>query len=123
AILRAAKQCRRATVPHLLSPVPLADALALPLWREAELRWAMVEAQGGGTDYQTAAELGRAAGAAASAALGTRPGSGWADAGIRPLSAAGATTITLGGRVLRAETAALVGLTALQWAYGDLRPG
>jgi len=40
--------------------------------------------------------------------------------GARALEAHGAFPLTLGGRVLRAETAVFTGLALVQHAYGDL---
>jgi 16S rRNA (uracil1498-N3)-methyltransferase len=126
AILRAVKQCRRATVPVLLPPAPLAGALALPQWSQAGLRWVL---QGGATHRRVTKDAERGSSAVDpsaeesqtdSAALAIGPEGGWTEDEIRLLCAADATPITLGGRVLRAETAALVGLTLLQREHGDL---
>lgn len=130
AILRAVKQCRRGTVPVLLPAVPLEDALALPAWGRADLRWSMQETaihrRGAGD-----AEEERGAGGSlavnalvdsaktGSAALAVGPEGGWTGEEAEWLAAAGAIPITLGGRILRAETAALVGLTLLQREHGD----
>jgi 16S rRNA (uracil1498-N3)-methyltransferase len=49
------------------------------------------------------------------------PEGGWDDLELKLARAAGATVVTLGGRILRAETAA-IGVTAiLQHRFGDLR--
>jgi 16S rRNA (uracil1498-N3)-methyltransferase len=129
AILRAVAQCRRGSVPVLLPPVPLAEALALPLWREAEARWAMVEPGQGGTGRRGDGATGRRGDGAEgqpsvrSAALLVGPEGGWTPEEVAGIREAGALPVRLGGRVLRAETAALAGLTALQLLYGDLQPG
>jgi hypothetical protein len=57
----------------------------------------------------------------AAAALAVGPEGGWTEDELDLLQAAGATTISLGGRILRAETAALAGLTILQREHGDWR--
>jgi 16S rRNA (uracil1498-N3)-methyltransferase len=116
AILRAVKQCRRATVPVLLPPALLGDALALRVWREADVRWAMAEQTGHGGGSSLTAPISSPPG---SAALAAGPEGGWTEDEIDRLHAAGAAAITLGGRILRAETAALVGLTILQCEHGD----
>jgi 16S rRNA (uracil1498-N3)-methyltransferase len=54
-----------------------------------------------------------------SAALAVGPEGGWTGEEAEWLAAAGAIPVTLGGRILRAETAALVGLTLLQREHGD----
>jgi len=46
---------------------------------------------------------------------------GWSDEEIEQARRAGAKIVTLGGRVLRAETAAITVTTLLQHLYGDLR--
>lgn len=136
AIVRAVAQCRRGTVPLLLPAVTLEEALALPLWREAQMRWAMVEPRG---DGRAAGGVGSAPGCSVSTAPGSGgghplqprrctsaallvgPEGGWTAEEAARIETAGALPARLGGRVLRAETAALVGMTALQMAFGDLQ--
>lgn len=48
------------------------------------------------------------------------PEGGWADDEINQASAAGWKIVTLGGRTLRAETAAIVAATLIQHRFGDL---
>jgi len=48
------------------------------------------------------------------------PEGGWADDEIEQASAAGWKIVTLGGRILRAETAAIVVATLIQHRFGDL---
>jgi 16S rRNA (uracil1498-N3)-methyltransferase len=48
------------------------------------------------------------------------PEGGWADDEIDQARAAGWKIVTLGGRVLRAETAAIVAATLIQHRFGDL---
>jgi 16S rRNA (uracil1498-N3)-methyltransferase len=48
------------------------------------------------------------------------PEGGWTDEEKQLLLAAGAAPLNLGGRVLRAETAVVVGLALLQHRLGDL---
>ena len=50
----------------------------------------------------------------------TGPEGGWSDAERSALRAAGARPLVLGGRILRAETAVVAGLTLLQYLLGDL---
>jgi 16S rRNA (uracil1498-N3)-methyltransferase len=132
AILRAVKQCRRATVPVLLPPSPLAGALPLAPWCQADIRWVMRE---GGSHRRGAEDAEEEHGVCTSAvntlsgssqpdaaALAVGPEGGWTENEVELLGAAGAMPVTLGGRMLRAETAALVGLSLLQREYGDLRP-
>jgi len=50
------------------------------------------------------------------------PEGGWSDDELEALNDHGCKAITLGPRVLRTETAALVGLTLIQHELGDLSP-
>ena len=46
---------------------------------------------------------------------------GWSDEELDQARAAGAQIITLGGRILRAETAAITAAALLQHRFGDLK--
>ena len=46
---------------------------------------------------------------------------GWSDEELEQARAAGVPIVTLGGRVLRAETAAITATVLLQHLYGDLK--
>jgi 16S rRNA (uracil1498-N3)-methyltransferase len=46
---------------------------------------------------------------------------GWSDEELEQARAAGVSIVTLGGRVLRAETAAITATALLQHLYGDLK--
>jgi 16S rRNA (uracil1498-N3)-methyltransferase len=46
---------------------------------------------------------------------------GWSDEELHQARAAGVPIVTLGGRVLRAETAAIATAALLQHRYGDLK--
>jgi 16S rRNA (uracil1498-N3)-methyltransferase len=48
------------------------------------------------------------------------PEGGWDDSEITAARSAGADVVTLGGRVLRAETAAIAVATILQHRFGDI---
>jgi 16S rRNA (uracil1498-N3)-methyltransferase len=109
--IRAAKQCRRATVPQVLPTLPLAEVLAGELWQAAEARFYLDH----GAESRPALERGPT-----SAVLAVGPEGGWTDAEREQLAAAGAVPLVLGGRVLRAETAAVTGLVLLQHHLGDL---
>lgn len=110
-VLRAVRQCRRASVPRLEPPQPLAEALASPDWQAAGTRFFLDESA------PDARLLGRGPSAAC---LVVGPEGGWSDAERAALLAAGAVPLGLGGRVLRAETAVVVGLALLQHRLGDL---
>jgi len=110
AILKAVRQCRRATVPEIFPPHTLSQALALPLWQEADLRWLLDDA-GGEKISPLIQPVHRAV-------LAVGPEGGWSPPERALFEAAGGIRVCLGGRVLRTETAALVGLTLM--GYGRI---
>jgi 16S rRNA (uracil1498-N3)-methyltransferase len=118
-ILRAARQCRRASVPELVPAAPLAKVLAGPLWTAADRRYLLDDRVEPGASPFHAGE----GGPPVEVVLAVGPEGGWSDDERALLGARGATPLRLGGRVLRAETAVFVGLTVLQFALGDLAPG
>jgi len=111
--IEAAEQCGRLTVPDLRDPVPLKDALAnWPSGRR--LMWC--DESGGGAPI---AHTLSAAGPGAWAAL-VGPVGGFAPEeldGLRKL--AFVTPVSLGARVLKADTAVLAALVCLQALVGD----
>jgi 16S rRNA (uracil1498-N3)-methyltransferase len=111
--LRAARQCRRASIPDVRSAVPLTSALDDPLFRGAEQRFYL-------DDRPSQRGLGGEPTKPRSVAFVTGPEGGFSDDERALLSARGVSSLELGGRVLRAETAVLVGLTLLQHVYGDM---
>lgn len=110
-IIRAAKQCRRSSLPELRAPMTLDAFLASPLAAEADLRLCLDNVAGGAP---SPAEAPRRI------LLLVGPEGGFSDAERKKLE--GKTrSWSLGGRVLRAETAVLVGLAAVQLTWGDFR--
>ena len=111
-----AKQCGRAVVPGVHGPCSLPDAL-----RDfaADRRYLLAEP---GLSSLSAAGIGavRADPVPRSALLVVGPEGGWTEAEMSMAGKAGCVALTLGGRTLRANAAALVGITALQCAWGDL---
>jgi 16S rRNA (uracil1498-N3)-methyltransferase len=106
----AARQCGRSDVPEVPAPVPLAEALAaLP---PGVTR---VVFQPGGLPL-SALDPG---GAGWAAVIG--PEGGLAPEELAACQAAGARLASLGPRVVRAETAAIVAVALLQARFGDLR--
>ena len=101
--LEAAKQCGRAIVPKVEAPTPFEFALKNPCLLFSE--------KGGQgltrmeTDFVTAI-------------VGSE--GGWSEEELDQARAAGAQIITLGGRILRAETAAITATALLQHRFGDL---
>lgn len=116
--LRAARQCRRASLPDVREAIELASVLEDECFTEADLRVYLDDrAQGRSALDGTTAPAGRK-GLRIVFAVG--PEGGWSDTERDMLKSRGALPLRLGGRVLRAETAVFAGLTLLQHAYGDM---
>jgi 16S rRNA (uracil1498-N3)-methyltransferase len=104
----AVKQCGRAVVPDIPPPANLADWLG----RAASgATLALVEPSAGGG--RGLSELPRRA----AANLMVGPEGGWTPAELSMMADAGVTSVSLGARTLRAETAPLVALAALFEAW------
>jgi 16S rRNA (uracil1498-N3)-methyltransferase len=116
--VKAARQCRRGSLPELLEVQPLSSVLSSSLWTNADHRFALDDRSPidhdpfGPVDAITTQR---------EAALVVGPEGGFSDHERAALSKAGAVVLALGGRVLRAETAALVGVALVQHRLGDLR--
>jgi 16S rRNA (uracil1498-N3)-methyltransferase len=111
-IARAARQCRRSSLPHLLAPATLDAFLASPLLAAADLRLFL--------DDRIDSTIPAPPEPPKRIILLVGPEGGFSDAERHRL-ADQARPWVLGGRVLRAETAVLVGLTAVQMMWGDLK--
>ncbi len=96
--LEAAKQSRRADVPVLDDPRPLKEALAEP-WYERKILLA---------ENERAAMLRDALESCEAATLAIGPEGGWAPDEERLFAESGWQPVSLGPRILRAETAAIV---------------
>ncbi|MDR3050534.1 MAG: 16S rRNA (uracil(1498)-N(3))-methyltransferase [Oscillospiraceae bacterium] len=108
----AAKQCGRARVPGILPPVDW-GGLALLL---AQQDVALVPWEGA-----TTGSLARALDETpARLALVIGPEGGMAEEEMAALTARGARTVTLGPRILRAETAAVAAVAAVMTICGDM---
>jgi 16S rRNA (uracil1498-N3)-methyltransferase len=115
-IARAARQCRRSSLPHLLAPATLDAFLASPLLGATDLRLFL--------DDRSDPVRGAAAAPAEPPrriVLLVGPEGGFSDSERQRL-ATHARPWVLGGRVLRAETAVSVGLTAVHMTWGDFQP-
>jgi 16S rRNA (uracil1498-N3)-methyltransferase len=110
-VARAARQCRRSSLPHLLAPATLDAFVASPLMASADLRLFL-------DDRSDAAMAPAPAEPPRRIVLLVGPEGGFSDAERQRL-ALHARPWVLGGRVLRAETAVLVGLTAVHMTWGD----
>jgi 16S rRNA (uracil1498-N3)-methyltransferase len=104
----AARQCGRADVPEVRAPADLAAALA-----------ALAPGTRLAVFHPGGAPLARLPAADCIAAV-VGPEGGLTDAEVAACEAAGALRTSLGPRVLRAETAAIVALALLQASHGDL---
>ena len=101
--LEAAKQSGRAVVPEVGQPVNLQSVFI-------ETCFLFSEREGHGlTEIETDQ---------VTAIIGSE--GGWADEELDQARAAGAQIVTLGGRILRAETAAIIATALLQHRGGDL---
>jgi 16S rRNA (uracil1498-N3)-methyltransferase len=108
-IVRATRQCRRASLPHLLAPATLDAFLASPLFGSTELALYLDDRSDPIPPSHSPVKK---------IVLLTGPEGGFSEAERGKLAKV-AKAWVLGGRVLRAETAVLVGLTAVQMKWGD----
>lgn len=110
-VIRAARQCRRSSLPAVLPPTPFRALMDSPTVSGADLLLFLDDRSQGeplGPDPRRRV------------VLFVGPEGGFSDA-ERSILQARATPLVLGGRVLRAETAVLAGLTAVQMTWGDYR--
>ena len=108
----AARQCGAAWLPEILAPLPFGDAL--PLVTRAAPVFVAALAPGARPLREA---LAAHASAPARAGWFVGPEGDFAPAELEALLAAGATPVSLGQQVLRAETACLYGLCALNCAW------
>ena len=113
--LEATKQCGRARLLEIQEPVGFKALIDRPA-EEGDLRLMFAERDG-----SSLAEVARnpLSGSVKLFAL-IGPEGGWADEDIALARGAGWRIVTLGGRTLRAETAAIAAVTLLQHCFGDL---
>lgn len=109
-VIRAARQCRRSSLPELRAPMPLDAFLASPA-AGADLSL-FLDDRSRGTPAPTVTPQ--------RIILFVGPEGGFSDAERDKLKDR-AFPWVLGGRVLRAETAVLAGLAAVQLTWGDFR--
>ena len=110
--LESAKQCGRARLLIIDEPLSFADALSE--LGNAELRIMFAERSGEPLNETLGAKPAKSI----AALIG--PEGGWADEEIEQARASHWKIVTLGGRILRAETAAIAVAVLLQHRFGDL---
>src|ERR1043165_2567266 len=106
--LEAAKQSGRGLVPEVSGPKPLGAVLNAAAESPCLL---FSEREGRGLRQIETDEI--------TAIIGSE--GGWSDEELEQARAARAQIVTLGGRILRAETAAITAAALLQHRYGDLK--
>jgi 16S rRNA (uracil1498-N3)-methyltransferase len=111
--LEAAKQSGRAFVPEIDLPVDVASIFTGT--KDDDLRLMFAERGGSGFDNLT----GQTAPQKVMALVGSE--GGWTDEEIQQAQAHDFHVVTLGGRILRAETAAIAVTTLIQHLFGDLK--
>jgi 16S rRNA (uracil1498-N3)-methyltransferase len=104
--LEAAKQCGRSVVPEITQPVPFASVIV----ENSCLMFSERDGQALNTDLKMDF---------VTALVGSE--GGWSDEELDQARTANVPIATLGGRVLRAETAAIAAAVLLQHLYGDLK--
>ena len=109
--LEASKQSGRAVVPEISDAVSFDDAIAAD---SANVKIMFSERNGQPLSAVTGSVPG-----AVTALVGSE--GGWSDAEIGAAESFGWSIVTLGGRTLRAETAAISVVTLVQHFWGDLR--
>ena len=115
--LEAAKQSGRTRVSVISAPISFADLIESVPSSSEEMRLMFAERMGLGLVEATGEWHLRPA--SMTALIG--PGGGWEDEEITKARDAGWIIITLGGRTLRAETAAITAAALLQHLFGDLK--
>ena len=114
--LEAAKQCGRAVVPDIAAPVAFAN-LVVHAAAEPQSN-CLIFSERDGQSLTETKKLLSAKASRLTALVGSE--GGWTNEEIRMASDQGWKIITLGGRTLRAETAAIVAAALLQHLAGDL---
>lgn len=114
--LEACKQSGRARVPEIDAPIACASLIENVPSDGGE--WRVMFAERGGVGLVETIKNLQAQTCAITALVGSE--GGWTDEEIQLAQAAGWSMVTLGGRTLRAETAAIAVVALLQHAFGDL---
>lgn len=113
----AAKQCGRTRLPEIAPPMSMAAAIeSLPQGCRIIMPWE--EADGEGVGMTMAAALKEERPEAAAVIIGPEGGLTAEEAALA--ERAGARLVTLGKRILRTETAAIVSVALVMYGWGDL---
>lgn len=115
--LEAAKQSGRASLPEISVPATFASVIESGPNTVSECRLFFSEREGRGLDDA----LGKYLPTLKTVEALVGPEGGWADEEIEQARTSGWNITTLGGRTLRAETAAIIVAALLQHLLGDLR--
>jgi len=113
--LEAAKQSGRAVLPEVANPVAFAECVSKTPTSSVRL---MFSERDGGLLLQVVESRNEPV-HAVTALVGSE--GGWTDEELGSAREAGWEVITLGGRTLRAETAAIAATTLVQHLFGDLK--
>jgi 16S rRNA (uracil1498-N3)-methyltransferase len=111
-VAEAVKQCRRNSFPELSEPLSLEDLLAL----EISSHLIVLDEEGG----QSLREFLGARRDLRSCVVLVGPEGGWGNHDRHLFMTHGAVSVSLGPRILRAETASVVAMSILQYEIGDL---
>ena len=118
--LEAVKQCGRRKLVEITAPCTLSEFLGDGGLASSAHQMLLLFSERGGVAITDA--LGERSKPHAFVAM-VGPEGGWSDDDLALLNAAGSKAVTLGPRVLRTETAAIVALALIQQAIGDLSTG
>jgi 16S rRNA (uracil1498-N3)-methyltransferase len=113
----AAKQSGRAVVPEVTAWIAFADLIESALPTSGE--WRVMFAEAGGSTLAEGIQQSEAPPREVIALVG--PEGGWSTEEVAAADEAGWRIVTLGGRTLRAETAAIAITALLQHIFGDLK--
>jgi 16S rRNA (uracil1498-N3)-methyltransferase len=112
-LLRAAKQCRRAMIPELAPVVEWPQVLEEMVASQRKLLFYEGQGRQGLSQYPGHRQIN-------SMALIIGPEGGFCEQEVVTAQELGAEVVSLGPRILRTETAAIVAATACQMLWGDL---
>lgn len=109
---KASEQCRRGIVPQVMELKNFPEAMAIG--EKAELRMVLDEAE----EEMTIKEFLNRKKEVKSCALVVGPEGGWERQEIEILKQKGFMPVSMGGRILRVETAAIIGVGIIQYVLG-----